>query len=120
MEPLWRTGAPQPDETSAAATERSPLRVILVDDHEDFLTWARTLLSAMQTSGYFRIDRHVGSEQELENLLAHGEIQFAVTIPPDFSRRVGSVFDAPRLLMRSMTGAGVRTAFGRNSVRSNW
>ena len=46
MEPLWRTGVPQPGETSEAATERPLLRVILVDDHQDFLTWARSLLSA--------------------------------------------------------------------------
>ena len=45
MEPLWRTGAPEPG-TSAAAPERPTLRVALVDDHQDFLTWARTLLSA--------------------------------------------------------------------------
>lgn len=46
MEPLWRTGAPEPGSTNAAAAERPTLRVLLVDDHQDFLTWARTLLSA--------------------------------------------------------------------------
>ena len=47
MEPLWRTGAAQPGETAGAATADRPLlRVILVDDHQDFLTWACTLLSA--------------------------------------------------------------------------
>ena len=46
MEPLWRTGAPEPGEAPAAAAEKPRLRVALVDDHQEFLTWARTLLSA--------------------------------------------------------------------------
>ena len=46
MEPLWRTGATDPGSASAAATERKLLRVVLVDDHQEFLTWARTLLAA--------------------------------------------------------------------------
>ena len=49
MEPLWRTGAaatPEPSGDQPAATEKPRLRVALVDDHQEFLTWARTLLSA--------------------------------------------------------------------------
>ncbi len=38
---------------------------------------------------------------------------------PDFSRRVGSVFDTGLLLMRRKTGAGPRRSFGRKSVSSN-
>jgi ABC-2 type transport system permease protein len=50
--------------------------------------YSRSLLAAMQTSGYFRIDRLVVHEGELEDLMARGEILFAVTIPESFERRV--------------------------------
>ena len=49
---------------------------------------SRTLLSAMQTSGYFRVVRHVATERELDDLLAQGEVQFAVTIPENFGRKL--------------------------------
>jgi ABC-2 type transport system permease protein len=50
--------------------------------------YSRTLLAAMQTSGYFRIERHVTNEKELEDLLAQGRVQFAVTIPENFDRKL--------------------------------
>jgi len=50
--------------------------------------YSRTLLAAMQTSGYFRIERNVSDQQELEDLLARGEVQFAVTIPESFDRKL--------------------------------
>jgi ABC-2 type transport system permease protein len=50
--------------------------------------YSRTLLAAMQTSGYFRIDRNVSTERELEELMARGEVQFAVTIPENFERKL--------------------------------
>ena len=49
MEPLWRTGAaaaPEPGGDQPAAAEKPRLRVALVDDHQEFRTWARTLLAA--------------------------------------------------------------------------
>jgi ABC-2 type transport system permease protein len=49
---------------------------------------SRTLLAAMQTSGYFRIERHVANEAELEELLARGKVQFAVTVPESFGRKL--------------------------------
>ena len=54
----------------------------------DASAYSRTLLAAMQTSGYFRIERNVADEKELEDLLAHGEVQFAVTIPENFGRKL--------------------------------
>jgi ABC-2 type transport system permease protein len=42
----------------------------------------------MQTSGYFRIEKHVADEKELENLLAHGDVQFGITIPENFGRKL--------------------------------
>ena len=50
--------------------------------------YSRTLIAAMQTSGYFRIDRFVSHESEIEDLLARGEVLFAVTIPENFDRKL--------------------------------
>jgi len=48
--------------------------------------YARSVVAAMQNSGYFRIVRHVDSVQEAEQLLVHGRVQFVVTIPENFAR----------------------------------
>ena len=50
--------------------------------------YSRTLIAAMQTSGYFRIDRFVSHESEIEDLMARGEVLFAVTIPENFDRKL--------------------------------
>jgi len=67
-----------------ADPKRLPTAVLSADSSQ----YSRTLLAAMQTSGYFRIDRHVADENELEALLAHGRVQFAVTIPENFGRKL--------------------------------
>ncbi len=54
----------------------------------DASPYSRSLLAAMQNSGYFRIDRQVTSEDEAEDLLAHGHVQFVVTIPEDFGSKL--------------------------------
>jgi ABC-2 type transport system permease protein len=54
----------------------------------DSSPWSRSLLAAMQNSGYFRIDHRLDNEAQLENLLAHGEVQFAITIPENFGRKL--------------------------------
>jgi ABC-2 type transport system permease protein len=67
-----------------ADPKRLPTAVLAADSS----LYSRTLLAAMQTSGYFRIDRHAASESEIEDLLAHGRVQFAVTIPENFGRKL--------------------------------
>ena len=67
-----------------ADPKRLPTAVLAADSSP----YSRTLLAAMQTSGYFRIDRHAASEDEIEELLAHGRVQFAVTIPENFGRKL--------------------------------
>jgi ABC-2 type transport system permease protein len=64
--------------------KRLPTAVLAADASP----YARSLLAAMQTSGYFRIDRHAASEAEVEDLLAKGRVQFAVTIPENFGRKL--------------------------------
>ena len=49
---------------------------------------ARSTLAALVNSGYFRIVRQATSPAELDDAVARGEVQFALTIPADFSRRV--------------------------------
>jgi ABC-2 type transport system permease protein len=50
--------------------------------------FARSLVSAMQTSGYFRIDHYATREAEMDDLLARGRVQFAITIPENFGRKL--------------------------------
>ncbi|PWC47730.1 ABC transporter permease [Azospirillum sp. TSA6c] len=56
---------------------------LLVADSSPFV---RTLVAAMENSRYFAITRTATSEAEIDRLLAEGEVQFAVTIPPGFAR----------------------------------
>ncbi|MBU4435305.1 MAG: ABC transporter permease [Alphaproteobacteria bacterium] len=49
---------------------------------------ARSTLAALANSGYFRIVRQATSPAELDDAIARGQVQFALTIPADFSRRV--------------------------------
>ena len=54
----------------------------------DASPWSRSLLAAMQNSCYFRIGRRLESEAQIEQALAHGDVQFAVTIPENFGRKL--------------------------------
>jgi ABC-2 type transport system permease protein len=63
---------------------RLPTAVLAADSSP----YSRTLLAALQTSGYFRVERHAGSEAEIEALLARGDVQFALTIPENFGRKL--------------------------------
>ena len=67
-----------------ADPKRLPTAVLSADAS----LYSRTLLSAMQTSGYFRIERHAQSEHEVDQLLARGQVQFAITIPENFGRKL--------------------------------
>ena len=67
-----------------ADPKRLPTAVLAADASP----YSRSLIAALQTSGYFRIERHLANEDELEDVLAHGEVQFAVTIPENFGRKL--------------------------------
>jgi ABC-2 type transport system permease protein len=58
---------------------------VLVQENSVF---ARSVVSAMTNSSYFEIVRQARSPAELDQLVRTGEVQFAVTIPGDFTRRV--------------------------------
>lgn len=57
----------------------------LVQDHGPM---ARSVVGALERTGYFHIVKEARSEAELEKALEMGQVQFTLTIPPDFSRRV--------------------------------
>ena len=58
---------------------------VLVQDNGAF---SRSILTAMTNSGYFDIAVQARSQSELDRALERGEVQFAVVIPADFTRRV--------------------------------
>ncbi|MCW5746385.1 MAG: ABC transporter permease [Alphaproteobacteria bacterium] len=62
---------------------RSLPTALEVSDHSRF---ARTLATALQNSGYFRITHVVDNRADLDRLLTTGEVAFAVTIPDGFGR----------------------------------
>ncbi len=58
---------------------------VLVQDNGAF---ARSALGTLTNSGYFDITEVARTPAELDEALARGRVQFAVTIPADFTRRV--------------------------------
>lgn len=49
---------------------------------------ARSLVTALQNTGYFKVVSQGTSLREADGLLAGGDVQFMIVIPPDFSRDV--------------------------------
>jgi ABC-2 type transport system permease protein len=88
---------------------RSLPTAVLMQDRGEM---ARSVLSALENSGYFAVTSAAHSPAELDRMMMRGEIQFAVTIPPDFSRRVVRG-ERPQLLVEAdasdpgTTGAAV-------------
>lgn len=64
--------------------KRLPMAIV-VSDHSEF---SRSLMAGLETSGYFRLTRRAASEAEANRMLERGDVQFALVIPPDFSRRL--------------------------------
>jgi ABC-2 type transport system permease protein len=85
--------------------------------------YERTLLWALKNSGYFRIEHEVRSEEEAEQLLARGDVQFVVSVPENFSRKIARG-ERPVLLVEadatdpSATGNAVAAlaAIARNAL----
>ncbi len=58
---------------------------LLVADQSVF---ARSVVRALETSGYFEVVRQATSEAEADALLMRGDVQFVISIPPDFEREL--------------------------------
>jgi ABC-2 type transport system permease protein len=61
-----------------------PTAIVSYDDSP----MARSLAAALQNTGYFRITHRSASEAQAEALIETGEVQFMLSIPPDFGTRV--------------------------------
>jgi ABC-2 type transport system permease protein len=70
---------------------------VLVQDQGQF---SRSVLSSLRNSDYFRIDHVARSPAEMDELIESGTVQFAVTIPGDFTRRVIRR-DKPQILVEA-------------------
>jgi ABC-2 type transport system permease protein len=62
--------------------KRLPAAVVLADNGPQ----GRTLLYAIQNSGYFEFVRDIRTEAEARRALARGQVQFIVNIPENFTR----------------------------------
>jgi ABC-2 type transport system permease protein len=54
----------------------------------DNSVYARTLVAGLENSGYFKIVRQLTSEAEANEALARGDVQFVITIPENFGRKL--------------------------------
>jgi ABC-2 type transport system permease protein len=70
---------------------------VLVQDQGEF---SRSVLSALDRSDYFDLRYAVRTPAELHELIERGDVQFAITIPGDFSRRVVRQ-DQPQILVEA-------------------
>ncbi len=59
--------------------------VVIAHENSNF---SRTLISSIENSGYFDIIDTVSSEEIAHQWLQQGKIQFAITIPSDFSKNL--------------------------------
>ena len=79
--------------------------------------YARTLVWALRNSGYFHLVREASTEAEVEDLLTRGDVQFAVTIPVDFSRRLERG-ERPSLLVEADASDPVATGNALAAVQT--
>jgi ABC-2 type transport system permease protein len=70
---------------------------VLVQDNGHF---SRSVIGALQRSDYFDIRYAARSPAEMDELIERGAVQFAVTIPGDFTRRVVRR-DNPQILVEA-------------------
>ena len=50
--------------------------------------FSRSLVSALEASGYFRVVAQPANESDAEALMAQGDVQFVLHLPADFSRKL--------------------------------
>jgi ABC-2 type transport system permease protein len=74
------------------------LPAIVMD--EDRSAYSRAVLAALENTGYFAFAAEARSHAEADAAIETGQVQFAVTIPQDFSRRIGRG-ERPAILMEA-------------------
>ncbi len=65
--------------------------------------YGRTVLWALRNSGYFRFEHEARNEQEADEMLARGEVQFVITVPENFSRKIARGERPPLLIEADAT-----------------
>jgi ABC-2 type transport system permease protein len=70
---------------------------LLVQDYSEF---SRTFVAGMTASNYFDLVQEFPNEEAARTALARGQVQFVLTIPPDFTRRLLRG-DRPPLLLEA-------------------
>jgi ABC-2 type transport system permease protein len=73
-----------------------PTAVLVQEDS----VFARSLLGALQRSEFFDLTAEARSTGELDEMIRRGDVQFAITIPGDFTRRVARG-DRPQVLVEA-------------------
>jgi len=73
-----------------------PTAVLVQEDS----VFARSIVSALHHSAYFDLSAQARSPAELDEMIRQGRVQFAVTIPGDFTRRVARG-DQPQILVEA-------------------
>ncbi|HVH30336.1 MAG TPA: ABC transporter permease [bacterium] len=69
------------------------IRMAVLD--RDHTTQSRDLITAFQSSGYFRVATLLDDESQLITLLTRGAVRLVLVIPPDFSRHLAAREPAP-------------------------
>lgn len=79
--------------------------------------FARSITAALKNSGYFDLVAQARTPAQLDDMIRRGEVQFAITIPGDFTRRIARG-DKAQMLVEvdatdpSATGAAVAALAG--------
>ncbi|HEY8616523.1 ABC transporter permease [Phenylobacterium sp.] len=73
-----------------------PTAVLVQEDS----VFARSIVGALQRSAFFDLTAQARSTAELDELIRRGEVQFAVIVPGDFTRRVARG-DRPQILVEA-------------------
>jgi len=90
-----------------------PTAVLVQEDS----VFARSIVGALAHSAYFDLAAQARSPAELDEMIRQGRVQFAVTVPGDFTRRVARG-DQPQILVEadatdpSATGGAVAALAG--------
>jgi ABC-2 type transport system permease protein len=68
------------------AINGDPRHLPLAVESNDNSAFSRSVVTALRNTGYFDVREVVAAPRAGERLIANGEVQFVLTIPPDFSR----------------------------------
>ena len=68
--------------------------------------YARSFVQALRTSGYFDVIGELRDEVQAQSMIEHGQVQFVVTIPADFSRKLVRGESSPLLVEADATDPG--------------